>query len=487
MTCHCNSFSKFKHMQTFFRNIYRGGLLLVSALFALETSHAANSATFTFSVGAKSQKITWTWKEDREIGQFCNGDWWVVGPITLTSITRPNGAADMDGTQFGPTDLGTWGSQGFDSRGANINYIPDLNIANSLPHSVPVNSSLISAISKAELNGPAQLNYQAVLTVMPSAPPAGSFRPFYGGTNKSVLHNKSDIDYSKMLMLAHVEGIPSFAGMEEAFRYPIVVIGNNYPGSEYFVAHYNCPADGSAYGAPMSDMTGQALVLLNMNYTKAEKEALAIRYIQMGLDTYGVVANGGAFPSNGGHSQGHKAPFVFATHVLNDSAMESACKLYSGVDNSNIRFAEDQSTFYVSQADIDHPRDSPGYNTDPYPQSSLGMPEWGSGDCSLPGWYRRDAGYNWARAYRFNVFFNHVNVALVMKLMGLESLWNHQPFFDYTLNRYAVIEANSAPSPPRVGGLSKLTTSMLSAYGGAVPPNLGGNVPTRPAGLRVVK
>lgn len=399
-----------------------------------------------------------------------------MGPITLTSITRPNGAADKDGSQFGPENLGTWGTQGFDVRGDNISYNPSVNIANSLPLSVSVNRSIISSISRVETYGNNQLAYQAILTVLPSAPPAGSFRPFFGGTNKSIIHNKSDIDYTKMLKLAPVAGTPTFPGLEEAFRYPIITLGNSYPGVEYFVARYNCPEDGTAYGAAMSNMTMQALVLLNMNYTNAQKEALAINYIQMGLDTYGVVANGGAFPSEGGHNQGHKAPFVFAAHVLNDPTMQAACALYGGgttiseANAPNIRFGEDQSTFYVTQKDIDTPRSASGYTVEPYPQSALGMPEWGPGSNALDGWYRKEAGYNWGRTYRHNCFFNLVNVALVAKLMGLESMWNHPAFFDYTLNRYAVIEANSAPSPPRVNGLSTLTTSMLAAYGGTAPP-----------------
>ena len=31
--------------------------------------------------------ITWTFSADRPTGQFVNGDWWVVGPVTITNIT----------------------------------------------------------------------------------------------------------------------------------------------------------------------------------------------------------------------------------------------------------------------------------------------------------------------------------------------------------------------------------------------------------------
>jgi hypothetical protein len=45
------------------------------------------------------------------------------------------------------------------------------------------------------------------------------------------------------------------------------------------------------------------------------------------------------------------------------------------------------------------------------------------------------------------------------------TVWNHEPFFDYTLGRYAVIEHPESPAPPRVNGLSDFTVAMLAAYG----------------------
>lgn len=460
-------------MRTSLANFCVVGLLLMSGLFTAGISRAATSATFTFSPAANSRTITWTWTEDRQIGQFCNGDWWVVGPITLKSITRPNGAADKDGTQFGPANLNTWGSQGFDSRVENTGYDASLNIANRLPLSIPVNSSLISAISKADASR-IQLEYQAVLTVLPTAPPDGSFRPFYGGTNKAILHNKSDIDYSRFRSLAPVANTPTFAGLEEAFRYPIVTIGNEYPANEYNIAKYNCTIDDDTYGSAIANMTTQAGLLLNLNYTPAQKEALAIRYIQYGLDTYGAISAGGSFPGNGGHSQGRKLPFAIAAHVLNDAAMIAACAQSGGGQtvSANVRFGEDQQTFFVTQNDINLPRKAnTGYQIDPYPQSSLGMPEWGPGGSApyyTAGYPENTAGYNWGRTYRFNVFPYLVGAGLAVELMGLESTWNHPAFVAYT-KRFAEIEY--APQPGQAQSIiPQFTLRMLDAYSGSAPP-----------------
>ena len=38
--------------------------------------------------------ITWTFDRPVQAGQFINGDWWVIGPVTVTSITPMPGPAD---------------------------------------------------------------------------------------------------------------------------------------------------------------------------------------------------------------------------------------------------------------------------------------------------------------------------------------------------------------------------------------------------------
>ena len=36
--------------------------------------------------------ITWTFTQRVEAGQFVTGDWWVVGPVTIDSVTPANSA-----------------------------------------------------------------------------------------------------------------------------------------------------------------------------------------------------------------------------------------------------------------------------------------------------------------------------------------------------------------------------------------------------------
>ncbi|MBX3464889.1 MAG: hypothetical protein KF830_17105, partial [Planctomycetes bacterium] len=46
-----------------------------------------NAAGGQLSSSITQWGITWTFDHDYQVGQFCNGDWWVVGPVTVVSIT----------------------------------------------------------------------------------------------------------------------------------------------------------------------------------------------------------------------------------------------------------------------------------------------------------------------------------------------------------------------------------------------------------------
>ena len=48
-------------------------------------------------------EITWQFNHTYTVGQFANGDWWVVGPVTITNITPDYRTRDFwDFTSFSP-------------------------------------------------------------------------------------------------------------------------------------------------------------------------------------------------------------------------------------------------------------------------------------------------------------------------------------------------------------------------------------------------
>jgi len=210
------------------------GILLTTVF----TASAAVAATKASSV--TRHNITWTFDKDYEIGQFVNGDPWVIGPVKIVSITN-----DLSDEKYKPEDADVSGSmvnpvvdnssfqvsqrQGFDDR---IKYYdPELNAA--LPNGKPISkdnplvlkpsSSLLSTVSwlwrspedkepdapKAPDNPPAQhmrptLRAASVLTVLDKAPPEGSFRPAYAGNDKTIRFNVSDIRFDRLRNFAPV-------------------------------------------------------------------------------------------------------------------------------------------------------------------------------------------------------------------------------------------------------------------------------------------
>jgi len=152
--------------------------------------------------------ITWTFDKPYPTGQFANGDYWVVGPVKIVNIS-PLSIVDgtgrtMNGSMINPSPRnGT--TQGYDSA-MYANFGPDFNasfnvgrpnnidLSGANPLLVSVNSSLVSTISLPTPGARPQLKTAAVLTVLATAPPAGSFRPPFSGSNKTIRFNKSQLN-----------------------------------------------------------------------------------------------------------------------------------------------------------------------------------------------------------------------------------------------------------------------------------------------------
>ena len=58
------------------------------SMIALAIIGAFCTAAFGATATQVSQHgITWFLSTSREVGQFVNGDWWVVGPVTINSYS----------------------------------------------------------------------------------------------------------------------------------------------------------------------------------------------------------------------------------------------------------------------------------------------------------------------------------------------------------------------------------------------------------------
>ena len=149
--------------------------LLFAILFCIQSGFATQSTSLT------QYGITWTFNGTYETGQFANGDYWVVGPLAIQSVSPAPGGG-QNGSMVNPVA----GAQAFD----NAAYAYNSSLGISFPYSMKENESMISSISGDV--GKQYLKTAAVLTCLATAPPAGTFRPPYCGTDKP-LYNVSQL------------------------------------------------------------------------------------------------------------------------------------------------------------------------------------------------------------------------------------------------------------------------------------------------------
>ena len=147
-------------------------------LLALVSAHAETASQVS------QYGVTWTFDRPREVGRFVTGDHWVVGPVTIVSVSpKPGPSADTspateatksrygaaalvddrrmrNGSMIvtGPAPLGPKNRTGFDQQGYDsraINYDPAL--SQSFPLRLEPGASLISTVSNEERDASGKL------------------------------------------------------------------------------------------------------------------------------------------------------------------------------------------------------------------------------------------------------------------------------------------------------------------------------------------
>ena len=108
--------------------------------------------------------IAWTFNAQHQYGQYANGDYWVLGPVTITNIT-PDYINGFNGWEVNPADII---KQGFDKRIHNF----DATKIPSLPYIAQPGESIVKTISvDTTISGQHwYLQTAAVLTVVGSVP-----------------------------------------------------------------------------------------------------------------------------------------------------------------------------------------------------------------------------------------------------------------------------------------------------------------------------
>ncbi|MCU0666555.1 MAG: dockerin type I repeat-containing protein, partial [Candidatus Omnitrophica bacterium] len=491
-------------------------------LFASPAAQAAVGPNYIEQWG-----ITWTFdkpitddKSDPEVlsgnkylyGKFVNGDYWVVGPVKIIEIfprsitsdgtfqqdgwTVPNGIT-INGSMINPR--ANESRQGYNSNleDFRIEYSNGLNVALGVnaqnPLTVTASSSLISTRSRSRtIDGPntsdSDVKTASILTVLLQAPSANSFRPTYCGLTKTI-YSTENLLRDMLLSLPKVTGTPAIASVEAKFQKPWLGHIAGWSGKYIF------PVDSINinYGAVMHDVIGIGALMLHLDFSLTEKEKLLIYYVQLGIDLYGIVADGGTrnWLNDGGHAGGRKWPILFAGIMLNNSemknvGMKSGDYLYSAMPNTSpvkyyepgggwdcpvtngppadyVHFGEDDQSFYVTQLDVDLTNSAywkPGYDPNlPYVNKDIGMPEWGINHSERP----HATNNLWSAGYRNIASPPFHGPALAALMMNAKEIWNHNAYFDYT-DRYMAATKVGGENYGYWSNVGSFTRNMWDTY-----------------------
>jgi len=394
--------------------------------------------------------ITWQFDRPVEAGQYVNGDWWVKGPVRIVQIlprSLSNQSRQKHGSMINPAAYSL--DHGYDQTMygsfAQGEYRPQLNVALDVSSSnvltLQPGQTLVSSQSRNDPAVMPQIAHVSLLTCVADAPAADAFRPPYCGTDKTSHFREADLDYSVLLSLPRLPSTPNRASVERSIERVWLDHIRGWKG-RWQHPEQHMPD----YGREMTAEIGIAALMLNTDFTHAEKRQLLIYFVQLGIDLYGVAQDGGHWFADGGHTAGRKLPILVTGKVLNHPGMLA-------IGSSNTNFCEDGQTFYVQQT-------SPGvinYGHGNYTQQDIGLPEWGFAHAQRPDrddkdWY----GDPYRRCCTANCWGGHHLVALAM---GLKTAWNHDAYFDY-VDRFMAIE----PQGSWTRQWNRYTEDMWDAY-----------------------
>ena len=406
--------------------------------------------------------ITWTFQNQVPVGQFVNGDWYVVGPVTIIAIDpKPLWGDEVgelinrDGVQEGKYRGRTarHGSvlnprcdrknaegyrfcAGFDSRIPHGRYDPD-QFAH-LPIRMEPGDALVSTISRrneeiTRFSGQHvdPLRVAAVLTCVAKPQPADAFRPSYCDTANCKAYLARNVRRELLLSLPRPGSAPAaLASYAAQFQKPWLDI------AEFGFA---APVDNLPhYGQQVVGLVGDAGLLLHMDYPADQKEPLLINLLQVGIDFWGLARSGRSWRSHGGLNSGRKWPILFAGILLEDPEMQSPQRVIPG-----LHFHEDDQTamcpyHYRGKT---HER---GWTGAKAIFTGHSLPEgggrcgswedgWGTVDLYHPSeWPARKSGVTASEGYRrANTSCSWVGQALAARLMHAEKVWDHDAFFAY--------------------------------------------------------
>ena len=479
--------------------------------------------------------ITWTFSTAPTYGQYASGDYWVVGPITVTNVSHISESGVIDGVVINVINPRWQAAQGYDSRIPNYNA----GLSATVPFSANAGDSIVSVTQLISIGG-AEGTYiadAAVLSVVDAPQNADKFRPPYVRPNRqptssvdSLIYSTNQIQWSLLPNLSLPASTPSMAHTLGLVQKVWLDHLPNYPTNSRIHPLNNM----HDYGRDIASDVSEAALQLMLNQPAADKQALCIKVIQLGIDAYGCMLDGAEWHADGGHGSGRKFPLVLAGIMLGRSEIQSVSLKMS---NGTCRFGEDGQTYYYDDADLPLYLDRETNTNSNGPVSSTvfrvrGVKGWvgrangEAGDLALFRMYDSPSSStssdyehldveNWStttsgdhqhrfEAYRWcctSTAWSGYGLAIMLMGSSAMRIWNHDAFFDYLIRwmtesdlnailRYVkVFPGESSASRQGTSG-NAFTDSMWNSYGKSIKPiRTDALAPssTTPKGLGIVK
>ena len=388
--------------------------------------------------------ITWTFDGPARVGQFVNGDWYVVGQVTVKSIDpKPLFGEEVPQSELGGEKVASAmrnGSMlnpparheaGLDSGTKNFYRA---NLAARLPIAMKPRDTLVSSISIKQgekvkfvyhASG-ARLQHDnsctrvvAVLTCVAEPLPADAFRPGYSDRQGKV-YLARNLRRNQLTSLPRTPGAPDALEFAKVFQRPWF--------NPCFFGFEQPMENMPQYGQWVGQAVSNAGLLLCMDFKPQEKERLLLNFVQVGIDYWSMVKNGHpGWQGWGGHNSGRKFPIVFAGWILGDEEMASPTKGFPKCE-----FGEDNQTRY-GEGWTGAKAVFAGHSGISSATGKAPRPQWGPYEHMHPSLWDQPGQRNaQSEAYRrSNTSCCWVGEALAMRILKIEKQWNHDAFFDY--------------------------------------------------------
>jgi hypothetical protein len=388
--------------------------------------------------------ITWTFDKPARVGRFINGDWYVVGPVTIMVVApKPLYGEEIPEIELDHMDLERPVAQrvrnGFMlnppaamrvSYDSGVRNWFDPSLIQRLPVAMKPGDSFVATISMPKglvlkpmlwetvergVDDSSPIRTAAVLTCVAKPVPPDAFRPAFCD-RQARLYLSRNLKRG-LLPAAAGKSLPDIRLYVRFTQRPWV--GTGFFGFESPVE--NMPQ----YGRDYARVVGQDALLLCTDLKPEKKEALLVDFVQVGIDLGGMIRGGhSGWEGFGGHGSGRKLPIVFAGLLLGDEQLACINKSFP-----TAHFGEDEQTAYgdawtgakvvfAGHRAIDEATGVARPGTGPYEHTPPST--WKEGHEKLSESYRRCCT---SAAW--------VAEALALHLIKAEQAWDHEAFFDY--------------------------------------------------------